>query len=90
MNSSWLIFFFQHVVKLVALYDEQLEYLCSYPQKMTQLRAKVRSLEYEASRLKYLETEVEKLKSLLAEWDQELVESRRREALVEEKAAASD
>jgi hypothetical protein len=55
------------VVKLVALYDEQLEYLCSYPQKMTQLRAKVRSLEYEASRLKYLETEVEKLKSLLAE-----------------------
>jgi hypothetical protein len=52
------------VVKLVALYDEQLEYLCSYPQKMTQLRAKVRSLEYEASRLKYLETEVEKLKSL--------------------------
>lgn len=64
------------MVKLVALFDEQLEYLCSYPQEMTQLRAKVRSLEYEASRLKNLEPEVEKFKSLLAERDQELAESR--------------
>lgn len=83
-------FFFQHAVKLVALYDKQLEYLCSYPQELTKLTAKVSSLEYEASRLKNLDPEVEKVQSLLAERDQELGESQRREAVAEERVAASN
>ncbi len=70
----------------MALYDQHTEYLRSYPQEVIELRTWVRSLEYEVTRLRNLEPEVENLKKLLAEREQELAESWRKETLAEEKS----
>lgn len=55
-----------------------------------EVRAQMRSSEYEASQLKNLEPKVKNLKKILAEWDQELIESLQKEAFVEEKVVSND
>lgn len=60
-------------MKLAALYREHQDHLKSYPQELLEMRLKLRSLDYEASRLKGLELEVGRLQALLSESQQKLL-----------------
>jgi hypothetical protein len=50
--------------------------MSTYPQEVVEMRAKIRSLDNEVSRLKGLEPKLERLQNLLKAWDQEILEGR--------------
>jgi hypothetical protein len=57
------------------------------PQEVADMRAKIRSLNYEVSRLKGLEPEVERLQNLLQARDQEIAEGQRQQEALEDHAS---
>jgi predicted RNase H-like nuclease (RuvC/YqgF family) len=82
----FFFFFLQQAIKLVALYDQHTKYLRGYPQEVTELRTRVRSLECEVTQLRNLGPKVENLKKLLADQDKKLTENLRKQTLAEEKS----
>lgn len=67
--SKFLLFLLvsQHAVKLAALYQEYQDHHSGYPQELTQMRARLRSLDFKVARLRPYDAKVGRLRGLLVE-----------------------